>query len=781
MLLYGATAAVLAVLGRRWLRGRCLSWSAVAILSLLPLAFTVSGFLPGRTLAPTPQLAGVPPWADPELVAASAASSSAVNPLLLDPLSQMLPWSRAARDSWLFNSSQGAGAALLGNGQSAVLFPTELASRGLPPFRSLPYSQAARLLIAGWGLFLLARRLGAREPAALVGAAVYVGSGFLQLWRLHPHSLVAAMAPWIAVAALDLLRRRTTESVRRSAARLAVCGALGVFAGHPETLLHGVLLAGLLALLLGRWRQRVLPRLRWVAAAGLLAFLLAAPVLLPVVENLRASAEWSEARAERRAQTGVRWVDSLDRLAPAVAFAAWGDPRDGSWHGPENLAEVGGGSLGASAVLLALFGVWRYRRRRVVWALLGVGLLSLAAGALVPLVAEPLGWIPLLRDSLLKRLALGWCLAGTVLAALGVEGWVRSRYGRRTAVAVFTAILAVFLGALLSGGALALELVPLIVLAAVLCWNPRGRLRRVALALLLATVLVPRLAHFARWVPVADASAFFPETLATRCVAERLEGTVWRVAGLDAALVPQAASFFGFEEVRANDPMTFGPYAAFSRAFGTPRRGNWVKILDPDHPALDFLGVRYLFDHPSMHHRAGVEVVYQGRDAVVYENPGALPRMFLPREVLGLANPRVAMEAAVSLEDFAARAVVAVPPERELPVVTPNGRGRLADLQVEKGVLGARVVAEEPLLVVTSQPAIPGWRLTVDGRRLEPERVNGAFLGVRLAAGEHTVEFRYRPLSWVIGCWAFGVGILAWFWFTLIGRHDHHRRSVSTA
>ncbi|MEM7048478.1 MAG: YfhO family protein [Acidobacteriota bacterium] len=756
-LLYAVTAVAISALGRRWLRGRPSRWVPI-VLALVPLLFTGAGFLPGKTLAPTASLAGVAPWADGELVERSRAASMAANPLLLDPLSQMIPWSRAARRDLLFNPHQGAGSALLGNGQSAVLFPTELAARLLPPFRAVTYRQAARLLIALWGMFLVARRLGVGDRAALVAAALYGGSGFLQLWRLHPHSLVAAVLPWILAAALDLSRSPSWRAARR----LAWAGALGVFAGHPETLLHGLLLTAPLALFCGRWRQRR-RIVGWGLVAALLALLLAAPVLLPMVETLSASAEWQQGRTSRLVQTGGSWSDSVDRLLPALSLGAHGDPRRGDWQGPENLIEIGGASVGASAVLLGLLAVTLRRRRKVVLALAAVGLFGLLAGALVPPVVAPLSAIPLVADSLLKRFALGWCLAVPLLAAMTLHhhGRVRRRW-----ILALSAVLALAVATVMAGHSPAEQMfffTPILVTAVAL--GLAKRKEAWALPAVIVALLLPRVALFATWVPVVSADAFYPETLGVREVAARLaasEPVGYRVAGLDAALVPQTAAFFGFEEARSYDPMEFAPYREFSAALGEVGRTGWVRILDPDRPALDFLGVRYVFDDPSMVQRPGVEVIYQGRDAVIYENPGALPRLFVPQFV-ELAETGDAVRRAVQLDDFARTAIVSGRPGGS-PGGGPgggrrNGPGRVEDLRVAGATIDALVVAEGPLLVASSQPAIPGWRLWLDGVETPLRRVNGAFLGLEVPAGRHRVELRYRPWTWDLGRGAFAIGL----------------------
>jgi hypothetical protein len=808
---YLATSLALAAAVRWWSSGRRSlrpSIGAFLLLTLLPLAFTAGGFWRQKVLAPTVALAGVAPWASPPLVAQLEAGSSPRNPLLLDPLAQFEPWRQAARDGLLFNAAQGSGAALLANGQSAVLFPLEVVGRLLSPVRAATYVQAARLLLAAWGMFLLVRRLALGETAAVLAAAVFLGGGFLQLWRAHPHSSVAALAPWIVVAAIDLVRRPGA----RSAVLLAALGALAVFAGHPETLLHVVLLAALVAapaLIARRDRWRSL--LGWGALAALLAFLLAAPALLPFAENLHASAEW-QMRQDREPQlVEVPFGEALLRLAPAMSFHLLGDPFAGNWSGPENLAELGGGSVGAAAwVLLPLaFAVPRRRRMAAGW--LAIGVVGLLVGAHTPWISKPFGWVPLLSTSLLKRLSLWWVLAAAVLAAMAVEALLARRRATPGAVtgarrrawlalwgtAGFAALLLALALALTGGrlpagawslpafgGELGLALAAGLAAAglALLARQPapprRGRSplpvgAALCLALLAALLIVPRAAVFARWVPLSSALSFYPEMAAVRFVQERIAeertaaggGQGWRVAGLDAALVPHSAAFFGLEEVRAYDPKTLAPYQRFAGRLGDKPHAGWQRVLEPRNAALSYLGARFIFDHPDHGTRPGVERVYAGADAAVYENPAALPRLFAPRHWRVFATAEAALAAALVIDDFAVEAAVVAD---QLPAAVRvggeglNGEVVVRSLAVERaGRVRAELVAAAPALVVTSQPAIPGWRLTIDGRRVPPLSVNGAFLGAWVEAGAHQVDFRYAPASWRWGCALAGLGLLA--------------------
>ncbi|MRR11352.1 hypothetical protein EG835_02450 [bacterium] len=79
---------------------------------------------------------------------------------------------------------------------------------------------------------------------------------------------------------------------------------------------------------------------------------------------------------------------------------------------------------------------------------------------------------------------------------------------------------------------------------------------------------------------------------------------------------------------------------------------------------------------------------------------------------------------------------------------------------MERGRIDFRASVRSLALVATSQPAIPGWSVEVDGHRVQPVRVDAAFLGVVLAPGEHRVTVRYLPWTFRAGLGLFGVAVL---------------------
>jgi hypothetical protein len=63
------------------------------------------------------------------------------------------------------------------------------------------------------------------------------------------------------------------------------------------------------------------------------------------------------------------------------------------------------------------------------------------------------------------------------------------------------------------------------------------------------------------------------------------------------------------------------------------------------------------------------------------------------------------------------------------------------------------VSSNRPGRFTLSEELVPGWNATVDGGPVPVDFWRGAFQSIVVPAGEHRVEFRYRPHSVVTGAW----------------------------
>jgi uncharacterized membrane protein YfhO len=63
-----------------------------------------------------------------------------------------------------------------------------------------------------------------------------------------------------------------------------------------------------------------------------------------------------------------------------------------------------------------------------------------------------------------------------------------------------------------------------------------------------------------------------------------------------------------------------------------------------------------------------------------------------------------------------------------------------------------RITLDTPqrTFIASSQPALPGWRVRVNGRTVPIHRVNGAFIGFFVPAGKVRVAVEYRPATFYV-------------------------------
>lgn len=721
--------------------------------------------------------------------------------LLGDQVRQIAPWALEVRREleagrWpLWNPHLGAGMPLLGDPQSQAFAPLTVAAYPLDFWAGLGVTAALRVLLALVFFFLLLRRQGLAEPAALTGSLAYGCGSFLLLWLGWP---IANAAAWLPVALYAVARLSPAASLaaagpasadepgpaettvrpllHRDLALLSFAGFALFLGGHPETVMYALGLAAVFALA----RALSLPRpararfLGGAAAAMAVAGLAAAPVLLPAAGYLpttERSAQIAFALSPRPVaelwhdllQPGTRafWRKrAAERLVPLAAPRAYGD-YDRFW-GRDNLIELAAGFVGTAALLAALAALVSRRRLPQERLMIGVLGISLALLAQPPGFDRLVGRLPILGATAVHthhRILLLISAALAYLAACGVERFRRGE-GRR--------------GPLLAiAGALAL-LLPWVYLRETPPVDPPVPAHSPAfwvalqLALLLAAVallLGARRFPAAPWVLAAlvggelvllnhDANLAcsrhlaFPTTAPARFLAARLGPA--RMVGLGSAFLPNFPSVFGFSDVRIDNPSLPRAYAQAIAPLFEPDQ--LVPVFSrPRHPLYDLLGVRYVATP------VGLEVplprVFAAEEGWIYERPHPLPLFFLPDEARIYRGEFFWPRFLARNRSFARRALVAASPEGADDWQAANLAPSTAALvrRTSSRLTIATHLAERRLLA-SSLYQDGHWHALVDGAPRRPLWSNGPFAAVWLAAGEHRVELLYRPATFVAGC-----------------------------
>ncbi|MFQ5465855.1 MAG: YfhO family protein [Thermodesulfobacteriota bacterium] len=138
----------------------------------------------------------------------------------------------------------------------------------------------------------------------------------------------------------------------------------------------------------------------------------------------------------------------------------------------------------------------------------------------------------------------------------------------------------------------------------------------------------------------------------------------------------------------------------------------------------------------------------------VYENLNFLPRFFFAGDFKVIKDPKEYVTTLASKE-FDPGGLVLL---EETPEPAPaSGTGKAdggKSVTVEEYRLNSvrlKAFLPAPAILVASESWYPGWRVYVDGERARLLKADYVYRAVALPAGEHEVEFLYRPLSFTIG------------------------------
>jgi hypothetical protein len=674
---------------------------------------------------------------------------------------------------------------LLGDPQAAVLDPFTWLTLPWDAPRALTLAALGHLCVGGLGMLLWLRVRGLGAAEALLGAVLFALSAkqtvHLQHWNF-PASL--AWWPWM-LAGLDGFAARGRG---RWLALTAAASALSWLGGAAQMAYFATLVCGAYGLVLAPAlrRRRRLDAVLLLAAAPL-GLLLAAPVVLPVLELARlgprgagvayafaASWKWPD-----------RWGFALF-LLPRAFGGGWSLSEMNLWEATGYLGILPLGLLAAAPLrrrglwLFALLGAvgvwlcfgedaWLHLHRAFYLGLPGYGSFrnptrSLMVTALASALLAAEGLSALRAPG---GLAGRWRRAGLVLAAVAVLAPTLARFrsfsldrtlARETA---FTAALLAVVGlAWLLAGRRALRApgwaAAWALLPAPLCfadlytafgtWNPVGPAAAERPFLADLAPLVPaapaprRVAVIAKWGRTADAP-----------LRNGWEG----VTGYGPSVVQRVRSLLVATRDGVVEPL--GPVTEDTN-FPRP---------DPTSPLWPLFAAPLLVaDEPVDLPRLGPVRQEWERPTFAYLAP-ALPRVYWTGA--WAAAPDEALAGPMLLAARGDRAVLA--PEAPALGVEPGapaGPVTASTVEVEGDRIEAEVSAPRPGLAVVLDPWFPGWTATVDGRPAPLARANFAFMAVPVPEGRHLVRLSYRPTQLGRGLAVAGaaalllVAVLAW-------------------
>ena len=714
-----------------------------------------------------------------------------------DQSDQIIPWTTLA---WtqvhhghlpLWNQYEALGMPLAFNWQTVAFSVPSLISYLFPLTLSYTVQVVVTLVVAGTGMYTLARVLRLGSLASIFAGTVFELSGPMLGWLGWPHAAVLSWSGWLFAAALLVVRgHRRVPAI----AFVAVVIAAMIYAGQAEILtLAGLGLLVFLVVLLaqrtsllsgsGPIRRPVLDLSIAVVAGGALG----APLLLPGLQVIAISQ-----RGVPGGDPGELIVGNpplpVHNLVHLLFQGFDGLPVAGNhWFGYPNGYSETAAYVGIIAMVLAVVavGVWRRRPEVVAFAALAV---VMAAIAFVPLVVSGLDKLPLIGTILWQRAILLLAFSLSLLAGVGMDAVVRHhqlRSVRRWTAGGFGAAALVLTGMWVFG---------------------RGRLDPSDASIRARSFVWP-LIETALGLTVAGALVLVHRQRERGSGRDRPASDVGRLAG--AALLVCETAFL----VTAGAPLWTSSATPFAT---TPAMAALKNTVGTSTVAL---GVPYCFLPPGLGIPENAQVAYGIQELALYDpmipsayytawaangqgsagipkdsvycpgvNTASLARLYgvgfviepvgAPGPKGGVYERRVGNGDLYRIPGAAAATVSPLDADGGVPATTAPGTP-VPVTHPAPSTWELTTHAVEPQILRLRLTDVPGWHATIDGQPVPVQRFARVMLQVAVPAGRHQVTLSYWPSAFTLGI-VLAAGAAIGLLSALVVDHRRHRRRPST-
>lgn len=654
-------------------------------------------------------------------------------PDFMDTVTQLYPMRMAAAQQfwdgtlplWLPNLA--AGAPLAANPQIAVWYPPHWLFFLIPTATMNGVVMLLHYWVAGLGMWLLAKRTGVCNGAALFGAVGFqFGSMLVSRIALTPHLSTMAWVPFILWAVEVSVSSKTPW---RGALWVAGFFSLQLLAGSPQASYYTALLLPVWWVARGwSYKRPLVQTLRAGLLAASLSALLAAVQLIPTLELMSHSTRSSlpvEKLVEQGLNGGYLWRS-------LIGFS--GNPLEDT----DSINAIGFGLL--LIIPLALMG---RRHRKLAIPLLLFGLCSwvLALGVLAPLFSKVL---PLYSSFHAPRRALMiWSVLGPLAAAHGAQ--LLLAYSRKNPL--FKKSVPALLILLLAGN---LWMLP--------------RLER-------EFTSVEHLEPFPQDKIVLANDRF----LTLDPTFNYAYDSRHPLYGL--SIMPDLAALHGLYDVQTYDPIVLSRMATLRR-LACARSGSFypshgVILTDPNSPLLKMLNVQYVIGRWDLYQPgrlipgASIDLEQAGKSLELLREHDYWPLYRYKDE-----RPLAWVVKAVVPAPDAEQAMINSSYQNLLEIAFTEELVQLPSVATPSSVTAERASASR-FQITLNQPSVspqflcissvwmPGWKAKANtGEPLRVVPANGLILGVVVPPGTESVTVYYSPASFKQGALLTFAGLL---------------------
>lgn len=702
------------------------------------------------------------------------------NPLITDPVLQIYPWRyltiqlEKAGQFPFWNSFSFSGQPLLANIQSAPFSIFNIL------FFILPFKVAwttqiilAQILMAVFTFFFLREskfsNLKFTLPTAAFAALTISMSGFFIAWL--EWGTITSTALWLPAILLSIEKLFKNFKPFWFLALTFACSQT-LLNGHLQTAFYVIIAAFLFVLFKIVKNAKSFSNVLVVFLGFFIAFIIAAPQLLPSFEFIKYSARsLDQTYSEGRQDWFIPPVQSLQVIAPDY----FGNPTTNNYWGVWNYAEFVS-FIGVVPFFLALYYLISTGRR------LSFPGILLALAALFAF-KNPISVIPyelnfpFVATIQPSRIIFLIDFALTILAGLGLNLYLEDKSKNKKLFSALTVLALLLIAAFFSlffknsfpvnqnfqpsEVAVRNIVLPLILSVIIVLTSLIGFFKNKKYILITFFCLtIFDLFRFAyKFTPFTNSSLIYPKTESLEFLQKQQKP--FRIMATDRRIFPpNVSAYYNLESIEGYDPLYLLNYARFISSLQSSKYqdnpSGYNRIITPqrlDTPLIDLLNVKYVLSFDQITNPRFKKVLQEG-STIIYENINVLPRAFFVNKVIKENEKNSLPQMANGILDLKK---VAVSNEFEFMGGETEKSLQIKSYSTNQIKIKTITKSESPLIITT--PYYPGWNAKIDGLETKIKVADIIFQSVIVPAGEHEVEFFYVPSHWQLSLMLSAIGI----------------------
>lgn len=708
-----------------------------------------------------------------------------------DVVRELYPWKyftiqEIARGVFpLWNPYTFSGNPHFANLQSGALYPVNIL------FFIMPF-------VPAWGIYIVLQYVGMMlfmyiylrqiklgKISSIFGSISFAFSNFMIVWGWYGNLGHTLMFLPLVLFSIEKIYQKIEI---RYILLLIFSFVFSVFAGYIQFTIYMYMLTFLYAIFrfFSFGQDKNNKSLILIILSFFLSIILSSVQLIPLFEILRESL-----------RSTYSYNVLLERLMPPEAVITllipdfFGNPATMNYflRGGSSLERAS--SIGVWPLIFTVFVIFTKRTFFKIF-FLSFALLSFVSTFSIPPIAafHSIG-IPFLSTGIPTRILSVFCFCLSILAAIGIDGYIRNTVSRKKMIKVIIFFMVIFILIFamtfyLNNPSFEISRRNMIIPFGIFIVGSLTIFlktpRKIAASLIIFFTIFELFYSFQKFNSFSPPAYVYPNTGITEQI-QRIQGMdrYWGYgsANIDAnfQLVDRTYTTAGYDALYIK---RYGEFIASSKDGKLPKDiPRSVADIAPgygpselkENPyrqrALDLTGVKYVLNRKedegidSAFDESIYSLIYQKDGWQIYENKQVLPRI-LPFGRYQVLSDKEANIEKLYAKDFDYKSILVL--EKDVPAeysIKFDPNSKISNILYTPNNISFTIESNQDQLAFLSDNYFPGWQAYVDGKEVGILQANYTYRAIPVRSGKHDIRFIYNPFSFTLGIIITGIGYIS--------------------